>query len=232
MARRLAELAKTIDHTLLDPSPSPEELGRVCDEAREHHFASVCVLPPVVGLAAERLRGCDVKVAGLVGFPLGADSPREKLAAAERCVAAGAHELDVVLNVDALLRGEILYVRDELEAIVRGLGMRSVNGGRGGALVKVVLECGRLGEKLAQLACTIVERVGADFVVTSTGHEAAAPSLYDVELLREPLPERVGVKAGGSIPTAEAAAELVSAGAGRLGPLQPLALVNGNGTPG
>jgi deoxyribose-phosphate aldolase len=229
MARRLAELAKTIDHTLLDPSPTPEELGRVCDEAREHHFASVCVLPAVVGPAAERLRGCDVKVAGVVGFPLGADTARDKLAAAERCVAAGAHELDVVLNVDALLRGEILSVRDELETIVRGLRMRSVNGGRGGALVKVVLECGRLGSKLAQLACTIVEMVGADFVVTSTGEAPA--SVYDVELLRERLPERVGVKAGGSIPTAEAAAELVAAGAGRLGPLHAVALVNGNGAP-
>lgn len=233
MARRLAELAKTIDHTLLDPKAAAGAVERLCDEARELHFASVCVLPAAVGLAAERLRGCDVKVAGVVGFPLGADEPREKLAAAERCVEAGAHELDVVLNVEALLAGEVLFVRDELEAILQGVRMRTVNSGRGQALVKVVLECARLGPKRAQLACTIVESVGGDFVATSTGDGDAAASLYDVELLRERLPERVGVKATGSIASAGEAAELVTAGAGRLGMRHAVALLQdaANGVP-
>lgn len=227
MARRLAELAKTIDHTLLDPEAEAGAVERLCDEARELHFASVCVLPAAVGMAAERLRGCDVKVAGVVGFPLGADEPKEKLASAERCVEDGAHELDVILNVEALLAGEVLFVRDELGAIVQGVRMRTVNSGRGQALVKVVLECGRLGAKRAQLACTIVESVGADFVATSTGDGDAAASLYDVELLRERLPERVGVKATGSIGSVEEAAELVTAGAARLGTRQAVELVQG-----
>jgi deoxyribose-phosphate aldolase len=217
MARRPLELAKTIDHTLLDPHAPPAAVERLCDEAGEHHFASVCVLPALVGLAAGRLRGRDVKIAGLVGFPLGAEGTRRKLADAERCVAEGADELDVVLNVSAMLCGDFRLVRDELAAVVRVVRVRSVNTGRGEALVKVVLECERLGRKRAQLACMIVEGVDADFVCTSAGDPRAALALEHVELLRDRLPERIGVKAAGAITTAEEAADLLVAGAGRIG---------------
>jgi deoxyribose-phosphate aldolase len=162
-----------------------------------------------------------------VGFPLGAEGAGGKLAAAARCVDDGAHELDGVLNVEALLAGEVFVVRDELEAIVQGVRMRTVNSGRGQALVKVVLECGLLGDKRSQLACTILTSVGADFAVTSTGDGDDPPSLYDVELLRERLPERVGVKATGAIAGPAEAAELVSAGAARLGTRRAVELLQG-----
>lgn len=230
MARRLAELAKTIDHTLLDPGASEAATERFCDEAREHHFASVCVLPNAVGLAAERLRGCDVKVTGVVGFPFGEDTPRAKLADAERCVADGSHELEVVLNVRAMLEGDFRLVRDELAAVVHALGMRSVNTGRGQTLVKVVLECERLGSKRVQLACAIVEGVGADFVSTSAGNASEIATLSAVELLREHLTERIGVKASGTVATAVDVDELIAAGAGRIG--TPFAVEVAQGTSG
>jgi deoxyribose-phosphate aldolase len=217
MARRLAELAKTIDHTLLDRKASEAALARVCDEAREHHFASVCVLPGAVGFAAERLRGCDVKVTGVVGYPQGEDDVRVKLADAERCVAEGSHELEIVLNTEAMLAGDFHLARDELAALAHAVGMRSINTGRGQTVIKVVLECERLGSKRTQLACSIAEGVGVDFVSTSTGGATEAATLSAVELLREHLSERVAIKASGTVATPGEVDELIAAGAGRIG---------------
>src|SRR5919109_430957 len=131
MALRLDGLAKTIDHSLLEPTATASDVDRLCAEAREHHFASVCVLPYFVPQAAAMLRGCDVKVCTVVSFPFGADSPKAKIAAAEHCVAAGADELDVVVNVPALRSGDFRLVRDELGALVRAVRVRSVNMGKG-----------------------------------------------------------------------------------------------------
>jgi len=217
MARRLAELAKTIDHTLLDRDASDEVIARLCDEAREHHFASVCVLSESVAFAVECLRGCDVKVTGVVGYPQGADEPRAKLADAEHCVADGSHELEVVMNTEAMLAGDFRLVRDELAAVAHAVAMHGVNTGRGQTLVKVVLDCERLGSKRTQLACSIVEGVGVDFVSTSVGAASEASTLSAVELLREHLSERIGVKASGVVVTAGEVDELIAAGAGRIG---------------
>ena len=217
MARRLAELAKTIDHTLLDLYASDEAIARLCDEAREHHFASVCVLPGSVEFAVECLRGCDVKVTGVVGYPEGEAASRDKLDDAEACAAAGAHELEFVLNSTAMLAGDFHLARDELAAMVHAVGARSMNSGRGHTLVKVALDCERLGSKRTQLACSIVEGVGADFVSTSVGGASEASTLATVELLREHLSERIGVKASGVVATADEVDELIAAGAGRIG---------------
>jgi deoxyribose-phosphate aldolase len=217
MARRLAELAKTIDHTLLDSNASEGAVARVCDQAREHHFASVCVLPGAVGLAAAYLRGCDVKVTGVVGYPQGEDDLRVKLADAERCVAEGSHELELVLNTEAMLAGDFHLARDELAAVVHALGMRSINTGRGQAVVKVVLECERLGSKRTQLACAIAEGIGVDFISTSPGDATEAATLSAVELLREHLSDRVAIKASGTVATPGEVDELIAAGAGRIG---------------
>jgi deoxyribose-phosphate aldolase len=217
MARRLAELAKTIDHTLLDRDASEAAITRLCEEAREHHFASVCVLPQAVGLASACLRGCDVKVTGVVGYPQGEDDLRAKLADAERCVAEGSHELEVVLNTEAMLGGDFHLARDKLAAVAHAVGMRSINTGRGQTVVKVVLECERLGSKRTQLACSIAEGVGVDFVSTSTGGATEATTLSAVELLREHLSERVAVKASGTVATPGEVDELIAAGAGRIG---------------
>jgi deoxyribose-phosphate aldolase len=227
MGLRVEELAKTIDHTLLGPTATTHDVERLCDEAREHHFASVCVLPSFVPHALERLRACDVKVCTVVSYPLGADSMKAKVAAAEHAVAAGADELDVVLNVPLLLSGDFRLVRDELVALVRGVRVKSVNTGKGIVLLKVIVECCHLDDKLKKLACRIVEDAGADFVETSTGYWNGGATRHDVELLRDCLPESVGVKASGGIATAEAAEVMIAAGAGRIGTSHAVDIMRG-----
>jgi deoxyribose-phosphate aldolase len=147
MALRLEDLAKTLDHALLDPEGTPADVERVCAEAREHHLASVCVLPQFVGAAVEHLRGCDVKVCAVIGGPLGDEPSRAKIAVAERCAADGAGEVEVVVNVGSMLAGEFLDVRDELAALVHSVRMTSVNSGKGQVLVKIALETSHLDEK-------------------------------------------------------------------------------------
>jgi deoxyribose-phosphate aldolase len=217
MALRVEELAKTIDHSLLVPTATTQDVERLCDEAREYHFASACVLPAFVPQVVERLRGCDVKVCTVVSFPFGADSTKAKIVAAEHAVASGADELDCVLNMPLLLSGDFRYVRDELVALVRAVRVKSVNAGKGIVIVKAILECAYLDDKLKKLACKIVEDSGADFVETSTGFANGGATLHDVELLRDTLPESVGVKAAGGIRTVDDAEQMVGAGAGRIG---------------
>lgn len=227
MALRLEELAKTIDHSLLDPAATFHDVEVLCEEARANHFASVCVLPYCVPLATEALRGCDVKVCTVVSYPFGTDVTKAKVAAAEACIAAGADELDVVLNAGALLSGDFRYVRDELAALVRAVRVKSVNMGKGIVLLKVILQSGDLDDKLKKLACKIVEDAGADFVETSTGHGEAVATLHDVELLRDALPESIGVKACGGIDCVEDAEAMIAAGAGRIGTRNAVAIMNG-----
>lgn len=217
MALRLEELAKTIDHTLLGPTATLQDVERLCTEASEHHFASVCVHPYAVPCAVELLRGCDVKVGTVVSYPLGTDSTRAKIAAAESAIAAGADELGIVLNVPALLSGDLRFVRDELVALVRAVRVKSVNAGKGLVLLKTIVETPALDDKLTRLACKIAEDAGADFVETSTGFAGSTATIRDVELLRESLGESVGVKATGAFATVEEAELMVSAGAGRIG---------------
>jgi deoxyribose-phosphate aldolase len=227
MLLRPADLAKTLDHALLDPAAEPESIARVCAEAREHHVASVCVPPELVSIAAEHLRGCDVKVCAVIGLPFGSDSAGEKIALAEQAVADGAGEIEVVLNVDAMLAADFLAVRDELSALVRALGMKSVNTGKGVVLVKVAVETSQLDEKRIRLACKIAEAAGADFVATSTGREGRVHT-DEVELLRECLPEAIGVKAAGRIETLADVEAMVGAGAARVGTAQAGMIMSGH----
>lgn len=227
MALRLEELAKTIDHTLLGPTATLWDVERVCDEARAHHFASVCVHPAFVPQAVERLRGCDIKVCTVVSFPFGADQTKAKIAAAEAAVASGADELDCVLNVPVLLSGDFRFVRDELVALVRAVRVKSVNAGKGIVLLKAIVECAYLDDKLKRLACKIAEDAGADFVETSTGYGPSGATIEDVELLRDCLPESVGVKASGGIETVDEAEAMASAGAGRIGTAHAVQIMRG-----
>lgn len=225
MALRLEDLAKTLDHALLDPEGTPADVERVCAEAREHHLASVCVLPQFVGAAVEHLRGCDVKVCAVIGGPLGDEPSRTKIAVAERCAADGAGEVEVVVNVGSMLAGEFLDVRDELAALVHSVRMTSVNSGKGQVLVKIALETSHLDEKRIRLAGRIIASAGADFAANSTGRDGAAPGA-DVELLRECLPEAVAVKASGRIETLADVQSMVDAGAARVGTAQAAAIMN------
>ncbi len=176
----------------------------------------MCTFPTFLPIVAERLRGCDVKTCAVVSFPFGADLPQSKIAAAEHCVTAGAEEIDVTMNVAALRSGDFGYVRNELATLVRAVQSRAVNDARGAVIVKVTIEAPFLDDKLKRLACKIVADAGADFAKTASGVGTAA-SVADVELMREALPEGVGVKASGGIRTFDVAEGMINAGASRLG---------------
>ena len=211
------ELAKTIDHTLLQPDATQPDIERLCDTAADFHFAAVCVLPHWVRLAGRLLTDSDVKVCTVVGFPFGADGVRSKVAAAKEAVANGADEIDVMMCLPAMLSGDFTYVRDELTRVVRAVRMAGVNNGRGLILVKVIVETCYLSNKLKKMACKIVEGTGADFVKTSTGLGPEGATVHDVELLRDALSERVAVKASGGIRTYDDVVRLINAGAARIG---------------
>jgi deoxyribose-phosphate aldolase len=215
MALRLEELAKTIDCTLLDARVGVGQIEDACRRTRDLHLASVCVLPQHVGPAAEVLRGSDVKVCAVVGYPEGAAAAKAKIAEAERCLDEGAGELEFALNVRAMLACDFALVRDELAAFARTVRMRTANGGRGAVVLKAVIGTGRLDDKRKKLACKIIELAGVDFAQTSAN--GAPVSVHDVELLRDYLPEGVGVKASGGIETLDDVLAMINAGAGRTG---------------
>jgi deoxyribose-phosphate aldolase len=217
MALRTLELAKTMDQTLLDPSASSAEVEGVCRRARALHLAALCVSPLHVRTAAEELRGCDVKVCAVIGFPLGASSARAKIAEAEGALSDGAGALEFVMNQRAMRSGDVRLARDELVAFVRKMRMKSANGGRGVVVLKAVIGTDGLPDKLKQLACKIVERAEVDFAQTCNGADDGFATVHDVELLREYLSESVGVKACGGIETIEDVQAMANAGATRIG---------------
>jgi deoxyribose-phosphate aldolase len=211
------ELAKTIDHTLLRADATSADVEALCAEAVKYHFAAVCLFPHFVPLAAELLRGSDVKTCTVISFPFGADTPRIKALAADEAVQRGADEVDVVINVPAFLSGEFGLVRDELTDLVHKVRVRGVDSGRGQVIVKAIIETCYLDDKLKRLACHVCEQAGVDFVKTSTGLGPQGATVKDVELLRDCLDAHIGVKASGGIRTAADVERMVSAGAVRVG---------------
>lgn len=221
---RPEDLTKTLDHTALDPSATEADIERACAEAREYHFAALCSFPCFIPLISERLRGCDVKTCSVVAFPSGTESTAEKVREAERAIADGADELDVVMDYSAMLDGDFRAVRDQLVAVVRAVRSRAANVARGDALVKVIIEAPLLDDKLKRLACKIVTDAGADFAKTCTGVGTAA-AVHDVELMRDALPEGIGVKAAGGVRTLEHVQSMVGAGASRVGTSSAVAVM-------
>jgi deoxyribose-phosphate aldolase len=216
VAMRVREFAKTLDHTLLKPDATEEDVRKLCGEAAHHHFAAVCVPPCHVRLAARELRGTDVKVATVVSFPFGADTTAVKAAAIRDAMGGGASELDVVMNISKFLSGGFAYVAEELSSLNGEVSAVAINNGLNDAVLKVIIETAYLSDNLKRLAVQIVAASGADFVKTSTG---VGPSVAaeDVALLREEAPEGLAVKASGGIRTLEEALDLLNAGASRLG---------------
>jgi deoxyribose-phosphate aldolase len=214
---RVREFAKTVDHTLLKPDATEEDVRRMCREAAHYHFAAVCVLPCHVRLAARELRGMDVKVATVVSFPLGADTTMVKAAAVRDAIQGGASEIDVVMNVSKFLSGEFAYVAEELASLSGEVSAVAMNNGLNDAVLKVIVETGYLSDKMKRLAVQMVTASGADFVKTSTGFGPSVATTEDVALLREEAPEGLAVKASGGIRTLEEALDLLNAGASRLG---------------
>lgn len=213
---RAEDLTKTLDQTMLAPDLAEEDLARACADAREHHFAALCSYPHHVPQMADLLRGCDVKTCAVIDFPGGSSTTLERAQAAARAVAEGADELEVVMNYRAMLAGDFRLVRDDLQRVVRSVRGRAANDARGDILIKVIIEAPLMHDKLKRLACVIVDGVGADFAKTCTGHGTQA-TIHDVELMRDALPEGVGVKAAGGVRTLEAVQAMIGAGAARVG---------------
>jgi deoxyribose-phosphate aldolase len=221
---RIEELAKSLDLTVLRTGATVAEVEAACHEALALHVAAVCAHPTFVPAMAGILAGTDVKVCTVVSFPHGADLPEVKAHAAARAVAHGAEEIDVQMNLSALLSGEFALVRDELLGVARAArASRDV-------IVKVIIEAPLLDDKLIRLACKIVADAGADFAKTASGVGTAA-RVRDVELMRECLPAAVAVKAAGGIRTPEQAEELIEAGAVRLGASAAADILRRVGTP-
>ena len=153
---RAEDLTKTLDHTVLAPGITEEDVERACEDARRHHFAALCSYPAFIPLMSERLRGCDVKTCAVIDFPGGRSSTAERAAAADRAVAEGAEELDVVMNFRAMLAGDFTLARDDLARVVRAVRARAANDARGDVLVKVIIEAPLMDDKLKRLACKIV----------------------------------------------------------------------------
>jgi len=220
------ELAKTIDHTLLKPQATEDGMRALCEEAASYGFATVCLPPCYVPLAAEMLRGTEVGVATVLAFPHGNDLPAVKRAAAREAISAGATELDMVMNVSKFLSGDYGYVADELAGVV---------GEAGETPVKVIIETAYLSDDEKRRAAEIVGASGAAYIKTSTGFAGGGATVEDVRLLREASPERVLVKASGGIRTLADARAMLEAGASRLGTSGGVALVEearGGGLPG
>ena len=185
---RVREFAKTVDHTLLKPDAKEEDIVRICEEAARYHFAAVCIPPCYVPLAAQELRGADVKVATVVSFPFGNDATAVKTAAVREAVTRGASELDVVMNISRFLSGEFDYVADELASLTQEVSVVAMNNGLNDVVVKVIIETAYLSDKMKRLATQIVASSGADFVKTSTGFGPDGATPEDVALLGKRRP--------------------------------------------
>jgi len=213
-----AELAARIDHTLLAPGATSEDVERLCEEAREHRLHSVCVNGAHVERCSRRLGGSGVAVCAVIGFPLGAMAARVKAAEARAALEDGAGELDVVLAIGALRSGDLERVREDLAGVIAAARER-------GALVKVILETGCLSREELERGCRVCEQVGADLVKSCTGFGPRGVSLEDVELMRRAVGTRLGIKAAGGVRTAAFARQLLDAGATRLGCSASLAIL-------
>jgi len=217
-APAVGNLASYIDHTLLKPDATKEQIEKLCAEARQHGFFSVCVNGSLVGLARHLLADSEVKVAGVVGFPLGAMSADAKRYEVEAAIDDGAQEIDLVLNIGRLKDGDDQYVLRELRDVVEAADERTV---------KVIIETCLLTEPEKIRACHLICDSGAHFVKTSTGFSAGGATIEDVKLLRQAVGPKFGVKASGGIRDAATALAMIEAGATRLGTSNGVAIVKG-----
>lgn len=212
-------LAKYIDHTILKADTSREAVLKVCQEARDHGFFSVCVNPYYVSLVRDQLQGTDVKVCSVIGFPLGAGVASIKAQEAAQAIADGAHEIDMVLNVAALKNGELEAVEADIRAVAESCS--------GKALLKVILETCLLTDAEKVTACQLSVKAGADFVKTSTGFSTGGATVEDIRLMRQTVGPDIGVKASGGVRDRETALAMIEAGASRVGASASVAIVNG-----
>lgn len=203
-------VARLIDHTLLKPDASQDQIAQLCYEARTYHFASVCVNPAHVKLSAQLLKGSDVAVCTVVGFPLGATPPTVKAYETQQAIRDGATEIDMVINIGALKSQDYRAVYEDIAAVVRAAHA-------GNAIVKVIIEAALLTDEEKVVASQLSKAAGADFVKTSTGFGPGGATVADVTLMRRVVGPAMGVKAAGGVRNYADAQAMISAGATRIG---------------
>jgi deoxyribose-phosphate aldolase len=210
--RSRQELAKYIDHTQLSATTVEADIRKLCQEAKEYHFAAVCVTARWVSLSADLLKGSGVLVAGVAGFPLGAVCPRIKALEAEEVIMAGADEVDMVADLAAILEGDQKALRKDIEAVLKVCRMM-----RPAVTLKVIIESAALTDEQIVFACRVGQEAGVDYLKTSTGmHKAGGATVEHVRLMAQTAP-RCKIKAAGGIRTAEQALAMIEAGASRIG---------------
>ncbi|MFZ2961333.1 MAG: deoxyribose-phosphate aldolase [Candidatus Ozemobacteraceae bacterium] len=212
------ELARTIDHTLLKATATTAEVTKLCEEARQYRFASVCVNPFHVALSAKLLQSSPVKVCTVVGFPLGATSTYTKVAETRDAVANGADEIDMVINVGALKSKDYEMVKNDIARVVEAANGRTV---------KVILETSLLNQEEKIKGCELSKAAGADFVKTSTGFSTGGATVEDIALMRRTVGPSMGVKASGGVKDTAIAQQMIAAGATRIGASASIAIVKG-----
>jgi deoxyribose-phosphate aldolase len=217
-----SEIAGMIDHTLLKPDATREQVLSLCQEARKYSFASCCVNPTWVRTVAECLKGSPVKTCVVIGFPLGANSTVIKEMETRDAIAAGADEIDMVINVGALKAGDYNLVKRDIEAVVNAAQ---------GKIVKVILETALLNDEEKVRGCELSKEAGADFVKTSTGFGPGGATAKDIALMRKTVGKYMGVKASGGIRDFETAREMIEAGATRIGASASVGIVKGASAP-
>lgn len=204
-----SSIASMVDHTLLKPDATAEQVKKLCMEAREYKFASVCVNTYYVPFVSKLLSGSGVKTCCVVGFPLGAMSTRGKVEETKDALENGANEIDMVINVGALKSGDYDYVMKDIEALVNAV--------RGKAILKVIIETCLLNDEEKVKACTLSKIAGADFVKTSTGFSTGGATVEDITLMRQTVGPNLGVKASGGVKDYKTALAMIKAGATRIG---------------
>jgi len=216
-----ADLHKYIDHTLLKPEATQEDVDRICDEAVEFQFASVMINPSWVKHAAQRLKGSSVAVGTVVGFPLGAHTPEVKAMEARQALRDGATEVDMVINIGALKSGDYDLVQKDIARVADAARET-------GAVTKVILETALLTDEEKVIASRLARAAKADFVKTSTGFSSAGATVFDVALMREAVGPDMGVKASGGIRTQEDMEDMIAAGATRIGASAGVSIMKGS----
>lgn len=212
------KIAAYIDHTLLKPEATKDDIIGLCREAIKNRFYAVCINPSYAKVAAELLQGTGIKIAVVVGFPLGATTTAVKAFETAEAVDNGAAEIDMVIHVGALKSGDKEYVVEDISAVVKAAR---------GKTVKVIIETGLLEDEEKVLACRLAEKAGAAFVKTSTGFGPGGASVADIQLMRETVGSAIGVKASGGVRTPEVARQMIEAGANRIGTSSGLLIVKG-----
>lgn len=212
-------IAKMIDHTVLKAVATTEDIKKLCKEAKEYNFFSVCINPANIELAKKELEGSEVKVCTVIGFPLGANTSEVKAFETKDAIAKGADEVDMVINIGALKDKNYDYVLNDIKAVVDAANKN--------ALVKVIIETCYLTDEEKKIACELSVKAGTDFVKTSTGFGTGGSTPEDIKLMREVVGPNIGVKASGGVRTQDDAKAVISAGCSRIGASASIAIAKG-----